>query len=930
MGENVAGGAHYEEFPTHVNFLVNLMAALDTMVLHTNDASDWQAPRGDLAIDHDGPIDIAFDKLDETWIERSITELFDQAAGRNGDKLAIVDETIRLSYRELQRSSFHLASRIDALVPAGRPVGILLPNNALFPVAALACLAAGRPYVPIDPSYPSLRIDQIREEAGLSAMIINRIDGKVVYDSGSLPCLDIGTSLDDASDVVAPITHAGGPAIILYTSGSTGKPKGICNDQRAILQRVAQATNSCHLSSNDRFFLLSSPGTIAGVRETFAALLNGATLYVADPNRLGINGVLQMLSGAGVNVGYVVPALLRQLLSAPQARDAFAQARIIRIGGDVPVADDLALCRAILPTSCHILFAFSSTEMPTIFQWFVPRDWRPDGVRLPIGYARPGMDYMIENDGASDGAGELIVRSRYLALGYWQGGELQNGPFKTEQANPDVRILRTGDRVRIRPDGLVEMTGRTDRQIKVRGLRVDLAEIELALRGSDGVADAAVIPRRQDEDVIALVAYVVPRGIPSITFEADLRTNLAKLLPRRMCPAQFRILDALPRLHGFKTDYQALALLDRPDLAQSATSNDKTPSPSIVPSAPVGDSRVHDAVAHAWATIVGLESFQANVPWDEAGGDSLAALHLWCLIEETLGRRLAINHLEFNATPKMLISEIERQLHSSQISISRAPSIFYFPSADGDTPLQAQFRAAFHNQVRFEVVQYPTWPEMIDAGADFGVLIDAAIDQILATSGDDILLAGFSFGGFVAWEVARRLTELNRRVIFVGLIDTQFGYQSQPQESGLAKAGNLIRKIFTEPSSLEVTLLKFLARHSAFKILYRYGELARRFPATTAFRSQYRLNYYLRVQAMRRWPLQPVQAPIFLFRTDQFAEASIGPTWGVLAKTLDVIAVGGTHLSILRPPAREALCRQFLRTVNSARTAVSATQIAAE
>src|SRR5262249_40684021 len=202
----------------------------------------------------------------------------------------------------------------------------------------------------------------------------------------------------------------------------------------------------------------------AGVRETFAALLNGATLYIADPNRLGINGVLQMLGDAGATVGYIVPALLRQLLASPQARAAFERARIIRIGGDIPLEDDLARCRAILPASCHILFAFSSTEIPTIFQWFVPRDWQPNSVRLPIGYARQGMDFRLETDVSPDGAGELVVRSRYLALGYWQGGRLQKGPFETDPADPALRILHTGDRVRLRADSLAEMTGRTDRQ----------------------------------------------------------------------------------------------------------------------------------------------------------------------------------------------------------------------------------------------------------------------------------------------------------------------------------------------------------------------------------------------------------------------------------------------------------------------------------
>jgi acyl-coenzyme A synthetase/AMP-(fatty) acid ligase/thioesterase domain-containing protein len=887
------------------------------MLLRTGD-DGWQIPRGDLAIDHEGPIDVAFDPFDDARMELPIIELFNQIVARHGDKIAVVDETTSLTYRELHRASLHLGGRIEALVPPGKPVGLLLPNDALFPVAALACLAVGRPYVPIDPAYPQVRIDQIKEEAGLSAMVINRIAGNAFHGGGSLPTLDLGTSLDETEQQIAFAANVDDPALILYTSGSTGKPKGICNNQRAILQRVAQATNSCHLNASDRFFLFSSPGTIAGVRETFSALLNGATLYVADPNRLGINGVLQMLNNAAATAGYVVPALLRQLLAAPLASSAFEHLRIVRIGGDIPTRDDLELCRAVLPASCRILFAFSSTELPTIFQWFVPRGWRPDSVRLPVGYARPGMDFRIEDDGATDGAGELVVRSRYLALGYWQGGHLHAGPFQTDPADPAVRILHTGDRIRLRPDGLVEMTGRTDGQIKMRGVRVDLAEVEAALRSCAEVADAAVIPRRQNEDVVALVAYVVPRGAPSVTFENDLRTGLVKRLPRRMCPAQFRVVEALPRLRGFKTDYQALALLDQRERAQSDTARDQTFAVSKILTATPSSSRIHDAVAHAWTTIAGRKSFEANMPWDEAGGDSLAALHVWCLIEEILGTHLVINSLELNATPAMLVAEVEKQLSSSQIAASRAPIVFFLPSADGDTPLQAQFRAAFHNQIRFEVIQYPPWRDMIDAGAGFGVLIAAAVDQILAANDADIFLAGFSFGGFVASEVASRLMELQRRVIFVGLIDTQFGFGSQPDQNWRSKAGNLVRKVFLEPASLEVTLVKFLARNSAFRTLRRFGQLAARLPAKTAFRCHYHLNYHLRVQAMYRWAFNPVDAPIYLFRTDEFPQSSAVSSWGALAEHLEIIPVGGTHLSILRPPAREMICRQFLKVVNAA------------
>jgi acyl-coenzyme A synthetase/AMP-(fatty) acid ligase/thioesterase domain-containing protein len=885
-------------------------------MLHLVSDRDWQTSPRDLPLDHDGPVDVAFEPWSDDAVERPIVEIFNEVAARHGDKLAVVDDRTQLSYRALQDAALHLARRIGALVPAGRPVGILLPNNALFPLAAIACLAAGHPYVPIDPTFPQARIDDIREEAGLAAMIFDRIDGKVFEGAGALPCLDIGSSLDADSECAATNASSGGPALILYTSGSTGRPKGICNDQRAILQRVAQATNSCHLNPGDRFFLLSAPGTIAGQRETFAALLNGATLYVADPLRLGIRGVLQVLREARATVGYLVPALLRQLLGATDAKESFSSARIVRIGGDIPVADDLALCRLMLPPSCHILIAFSSTEVPTIFQWFIPRDWRPDGVRLPIGYARPGMSFRIKDDDAGDETGELIVKSGFLALGYWQAGKLQAGPFQTDPMDPGARILHTGDRVRLRRDGLAEMTGRSDRQIKVHGSRVDLAEVEATLRGLQSVADAAVIARRQGEDVVALVACVVPRGVPPASFVDDLKVLLAERLPRRMCPSQFRILDELPRLRGFKTDIRALERLDQGELAGLKTAPGAVDDAAPLSNRP-GDSRVHDAVAVAWATVLGERSFRANQAWDEAGGDSLNALHLWCLIEEALGARFAIDSLELNATPAMFIAEVEKQLNSAPASGSLAPLVFFLPSADGDTPIQARFRAALHNQVRFEVVQYPSWREMIDRGADFSVLVASAVDQILATSNDDIRLVGYSFGGFVAAAVAGRLMDLNRRVSFIGLIDTPPKLDGQPLESRLARAGNLIRKIFLEPRSLEVTVIKLLISKSAFRLLRAIGDLATYLPAAAAFKFHYHLNYELRSLAMYRWRLKPVAAEMHLFQTDEFAAAAV-ESWTALADRLEVGSVGGSHLSVLRSPAREILCRQLLKAISSA------------
>lgn len=899
----------------------------------------WRDACTDFPLDHDGPLDVAFEPFDDSWLKESIANRFLQIVTHYGDKTAVVDEMTSLTYRELQRASWHLACRIQAIVPAGEPVGILLPNNALFPVAAIACLAIGRPYVPIDPQLPQMRIDDIRRDAGLAAMIINRIEGQVYKDAGSLPCFDIGTSLDDAEEQIPIFASPEGPGIILYTSGSTGQPKGICNDQRAIMQRVVQATNSCHLNACDRFFLLSSPGTIAGARETFAALLNGATLYVAEPTRLGINGILRMLREARATVGYAVPALLRQILAMPEAREALAHVRIIRIGGDIPVADDLTLCRSVLSPSCYILIAFSSTEVPTIFQWFIPRDWNPEGIRLPIGYARPGMSFKIKDNVATH-TGELVVKSRYLALGYWQKGRLQPGPFRVDPKDSHSRILHTGDGVRLRPDGLVEMTGRIDRQVKVRGVRIDLAEIDAALRSCSSVADVAVIGRRRGEEVSALVAYVVPRDPPRPTLVAELKEALAERLPWRMRPAQYRILDALPRLRGFKTDFRTLEELDRCEATNTnvVAASDKVSDPSTAAAATHPNSRVHDAVARAWTTILGRGSFDANLTWDEAGGDSLGALHLWSLIEETLGNRLVMESLESSATPTALIAAVERQLFpvaqqtvsptniscSSAISLPstetaehgrRTPLVFFLPPADGDTPIQAQFRAAFHNQIRFKVVQYPQWRELIDAGVEFRVIVEATVAQILSTNVDDIYLAGFSFGGFVAWEASRRLIAYNRHVCFVGLIDThpalQFSQRWRP------KVIDIAHHFCRSPQSAAAMLLNFLAQRSAFRLLRRLGQLATCLPGKIGFKFYYHLNYRLRAEAMHRWKMTPTEAPVYLFRTDEFPADTAELSWGPLSKKLKIISVGSAHLSVLHSPGREILCRRFLQTINT-------------
>jgi thioesterase domain-containing protein len=378
------------------------------------------------------------------------------------------------------------------------------------------------------------------------------------------------------------------------------------------------------------------------------------------------------------------------------------------------------------------------------------------------------MKFRIEDDGVAAEAGELVVKSRYLALGYWQGGRLQQGPFQSDPADPSVRILRTGDGVRLRPDGLSEMTGRMDRQVKVRGWRVDLAEVEAILRGCDGVADAAVIAHRQGEDVSALVAYVVPRDPLRATFAIDLKDAVAERLPWRMRPAQYRILDALPRLHGFKTDLQALERLDQRELAAPVAM-------SVPPTRPYRPTE--QPLLQLCRDIFQLATLGIHDNFFDSGADSLSVLTLlleveryWCVTITVADMFSAPTVAEF-AT---VIDQAADRGQPPQLAIIQAgaslPPFFCL----GAGPRYRELARLLGPKQPFIGPVHPRPSELSgaikieDVAAHFVRIVRNAQPR------GPYFLGGFCIDGLVAYEVAQQLHALGEPVALLVLFDTSF------------------------------------------------------------------------------------------------------------------------------------------------------------
>jgi acyl-coenzyme A synthetase/AMP-(fatty) acid ligase len=362
------------------------------------------------------------------------------------------------------------------------------------------------------------------------------------------------------------------PGVVVYTSGSTGRPKGIVRSQRQMLVRVGHRIGAFRLGPADRTLLLYPVSSGPGITAVLAALLSGGAVHVANASASGARFVLGVAREAGITTVSSVPALLRTLLALDGAGAAFARLRSVYTTSESLLRQDIDAWRSVLPRGCAVWIGYGLTEGAPLAGWFVSTEV-PDAVaRLPIGYPIPWHDLAITDARGApvpDGqAGEFWARGRLLSLGEWRRGRCVPGRLLADPDDPLGGILRTGDLVRRRPDGLLEFLGRVDEQIRIRGNRVEPAELEHVLRETPGVADAAVLALRTQGDPL-LAGFVVPDGVvPAARLRQVVTARLHATLPPYLRPARLHVVPAVPRLPGGKIDPGALERLDEASVAR--------------------------------------------------------------------------------------------------------------------------------------------------------------------------------------------------------------------------------------------------------------------------------------------------------------------------------------------------------------------------
>lgn len=511
-----------------------------------------------------------FEEFPLEEIEQSLPARFEKQVERYPDRLAVSHKGKTLSYSQLNRSANRLARWIQQAYPADQEeqtVALLLGHDAQAITGMLAVLKAGRIFTALDPGYPQDRLIHMLDDSEARLIITDSehlphaegLRGKIKHEIDILNLDRLDPSLAD-TNLALPI-DPGQIAYIVYTSGSMGRPKGVTQSHRNVLHFVRNYTNSLHLSSADRLSLIPSFSFSAAMMDVFGALVNGASLHPFDVSEDGLDTLAEWLVANEITVYHSVPTIFRHFVTELPADVTFPHLRLIDFGGEPVSRRDVELYRRHFSPECLLVNGLGATELNVIRQFVIGHDTEFLGDSVPVGYAVADTKILLLDENSDEVGynqpGEMVIESQYLSPGYWRQPEQTQASFKIDADGR--RRYYTGDLGRFRPDGCLEHYGRKDLQVKIRGVRIEPAEIEIVLLAQEVIKEAAVIAQDNAAGEKVLVAYLVTKD-PQAFFSVDeLRTVLLEKLPPSMLPAEFVRLTAMPLTPTGKIDRRALS-----------------------------------------------------------------------------------------------------------------------------------------------------------------------------------------------------------------------------------------------------------------------------------------------------------------------------------------------------------------------------------
>ncbi len=842
--------------------------------------------------------------------DKCIHELFEEQVEQTPEAIALVFGEEELSYGELNARANQLAWKLreDHRVGPDRIVGLLVNRSVEMIVGILGILKAGGAYMPIDPEYPRERIEYMLEDSGCNLLLTQGSFLGAMSFSGDTIDLEKREMLQRRSG--GNLLSRGSSsdlAYVIYTSGSTGKPKGVLVEHRNVV-RLVKSPNYIEFSSDDRLLLSGAQVFDATTFEYWAPLLNGFSLYMLEDKAfLDLDRLGHTIRENRITLMWLTAPLFNQIVDYDVS--LLKGLEQLLVGGDTLSPRHINTLRHEVP-GIKIVNGYGPTENTTFTACYrIEQDFDE---RIPIG--RPinnGSVYILDNAGKLvpiGVLGELCVSGAGLARGYLNRDELTAEKFVENPFATGERMYRTGDLARWLPDGNIEFWGRVDNQVKIRGFRVELGEVESVLREIDGIKEAVVLAKERNGEK-TLVAYYVGNGEIETS---EIRERMGRTLPGYMVPTHYIELPEIPLMTNGKVDRQGL-----PEPEGSPSTADEYVAPR---------NEVERKLVHIWESILDVRPIGIKDNFFDLGGHSLQSIILFHKIEKELGQRCEMAEL-FKAPTVEQLADVLRKGKSTDGNASFIPI-----EGGGNGPPLFLLHFLLHyrdllphiEDQPFCVVNLPIFNdarEDIDDPQD--KIPHLKLETLAARYVETIQqkqpagpyhLAGYSFGGLLAYEIAQQLEQKGEEVALVVLFDTglfhlqkfHFLRWSQYYFHGLRQLGPkyipgaIERRIKRYKKSLTWRLKRIVHRRNNESSIDTPEELKRQM-----FR---RIS-----QSAKGYQLSPYKGRgrIVLFRATESHSLrlrgmrTVHPVYGwekLIAEKLEICDVPGGHHSLLQEP----------------------------
>ncbi|MFL6119326.1 non-ribosomal peptide synthetase [Actinophytocola sp.] len=566
-----------------------------------------------------------------------VHEEFRRQAAATPDAVAVVAEGGALTYSQLDAAADRLATRLVAAgVRRCDRVAVVVARDLAMPVALLGVLKAGAAYLPLDQSIPHQRMASMLA-TGRPTAVVTDAPSRELGESLGLPVVPVGGPAEQAAAL--PQVSPADLAYVMYTSGTTGEPKAVAISHQGVTSLTARPA-----------YTSAGPGTVVShlapavfdpsAIETWTALLTGSTLAVSPTSRPSPAQLHDYIRRFGVRVLFLTTGLAQ--LVVDERPEVFADIDHMLTGGDVLSPDHMHRIRTACP-HVRLTSFYGATEIGIASSATHDDLMRPDQP-VPLGLPMPGRSaHVLDADGrlASPGVpGEIVLGGDGVAYGYLGRPGLTADRFVPHPFEPGARIYRTGDVGVLGTDGVLHFLGRSDRQVKIRGHRVEPAEVDAALGTHPAVRQSLTRPRISAGTPI-LVGYLVTDGGPT---DGELRAFLAERLPEYCVPSRFLRLPALPLTSNSKIDTDAL---DRLPLPAPATHGG-------------GLTAFESAVARIWCEVLDLEAVDPDANFFVLGGHSLAAARVAARVERATGRSVPVSVVFDAPTVRGLVAWVVR------------------------------------------------------------------------------------------------------------------------------------------------------------------------------------------------------------------------------------------------------------------------------